>query len=182
MDDNKNNITLDEPILTIEQPTGDPIVTIPEEAAAEGEKPQQEEEKAPKEDTETTPSLREEIERRAGEESPINTRTATLRSILAGDILTSGAVKRQVWLVLLITLTFVIYITFRYKSEMNMLKIDKLRNELQDVRFKVTAVQSKMTEMTRQSKVLEALKQNNDSTLKSTSQHPYIIIVPGKKK
>ncbi len=56
-------------------------------------------------------------------------------------------------------------------------EIDRLRTELQDMKYKALSTSSKLTEKSRQSRVLEMLKNNKDSVLKIAGQPPYIIEV-----
>ena len=58
-----------------------------------------------------------------------------------------------------------------------MLEIDNLRKELQDAKYKALSTSSSLTERSRQSKVLDMLKENNDSVLHIATQPPYIINV-----
>ena len=59
-----------------------------------------------------------------------------------------------------------------------MLTIDKMETELKDAKYKALSSSSLMTERSRESNVLEMLKDSNDSTLKTPNQPPYIITVP----
>ena len=57
-------------------------------------------------------------------------------------------------------------------------RIDKLEKEVLDAKYKALSCSSTLTEKCRESKVLEALKQNKDSLLHVADQPPYIINVP----
>lgn len=111
------------------------------------------------------------------EDSPF-TRNLTLRKILGGDILNTAFIRQQVWVVLLLALFAIIYISNRYACQQNIIEIDKLQKELQDAKYKALSSKSQLTEKSRESNVLEQLKNNQDSTLKIASQPPYIINVP----
>ncbi len=126
------------------------------------------------------PSLSEVIEEQATEgEAPLS-RTFSLRKILGGDILNTSFMRRQVLLFLLISLFVVIYIANRYSCQQDIIQIDALQKELKDAKYKALSSDSKLTEESRQSNVLEMLKNNKDSTLKMPTQPPYIITVPDK--
>lgn len=99
----------------------------------------------------------------------------TLRMILGGDILSTEMVRRQIWLFLLIMVFAVAYVAVRYQCQQDMIQIDKLNRDLQDAKYKALSSSSTLTEHCRESKVLELLKQNNDSLLKISDQPPYII-------
>ena len=124
---------------------------------------------------EESPSLKEVILEQATEDEAPLSKTFTLRKILGGDILTTQAVRRQVWLLLLITLFVIIYISNRYSCQQDLIMIDKLQKELKDAKYKALSSSSQLTEKTRESKVLEILQNNKDSVLKIPNQPPYVI-------
>ncbi|MBR5440186.1 MAG: hypothetical protein IKV37_01305 [Prevotella sp.] len=124
---------------------------------------------------EESPSLKEVILEQAIEDEAPLSKTFTLRKILGGDILTTQAVRRQVWLLLLITLFVIIYISNRYSCQQDLITIDKLQKELKDAKYKALSSSSQLTEKTRESKVLEILQNNKDSVLKIPNQPPYVI-------
>lgn len=99
----------------------------------------------------------------------------SLAKILGGDILTARMIKSQIWLIVLIVIILVIYISNRNSSEQELREIDRLQKELADAKYKALASSSLLTERCRQSKVLELLKATNDSTLKIADRPPYII-------
>ena len=80
----------------------------------------------------------------------------------------------------IISLFMVIYIANRYSCQQDIIEIDALQKELKDAKYKALSSDSKLTEESRQSNVLEMLKNNKDSTLKMPTQPPYIITVPDK--
>ena len=121
------------------------------------------------------PSLKEVILEQATEDEAPMSKNFTLQKILGGDILTSQSVRRQVWLFLLITLFVIVYISNRYSCQCDLIEIDQLQKELKEARYRALSTSSQLTEKTRESKVLELLQQNNDSTLKIAKQPPYII-------
>lgn len=123
-------------------------------------------------------SLQEVIKEQAKEEDAPLTANLTLSKILGGDILNTAAVKRQIWLCLLVVLFLIIYISNRYNAQQKLIEIDKLQKELQDAKYKALSTSSQLTEKSRESNVLEMLKANNDSTLHIANQPPFIITVP----
>ena len=56
--------------------------------------------------------------------------------------------------------------------------IDKLESDLKDAKYKALSSSSTLTAKSRESHVLEVLKQNKDSLLHQADQPPYIIEVP----
>ena len=124
------------------------------------------------------PSLQEVIREQAIEGEAPMSKNFTLRKILGGDILTTQAMRRQIWLFLLITLFVIIYISNRYSCQQNLIEIDRLQKELQDAKYKALSTSSQLTEKSRESRVLELLQNNKDSVLKIPSQPPFIIQLP----
>lgn len=125
-------------------------------------------------------SLSEVIREQATEDEAPLSSTFSLRKILGGDVLSTSFMRRQVWLFLLIALFIVVYIANRYSCQQDIIEIDALQKELKDAKYKALSSNSKLTELSRQSNVLEMLKNNKDSTLKMPTQPPYIITVPDK--
>ena len=126
-------------------------------------------------------TLKDVIQEQAREdESPLASRLS-LRKILGGDILYAQALRRQIGLMLLITLFLILYIANRYSIQQKLIEIDKLQTDLQDAKYKALSSNSQLTEESRESHVLEMLKTNADSTLHIADQPPYIITVPDQK-
>ena len=88
--------------------------------------------------------------------------------------------RKQIWIFLLITFFTIIYISNRYSVQQNLIEIDKLQKELKDARYKALSSSSQLTEKSRESNVLDMLKNNQDSVLKIANQPPYIIQVPAQ--
>lgn len=123
-------------------------------------------------------ALKQAIREQAREdENPMST-SFTLRRILGGDFLTAAALRRYVGVILLVLAFIVIYISNRYSCEKEMIKIDALKKELQDAKYKALSSSSELTELCRESNVLKMLKDNPDSMLQIPKQPPYIIKIP----
>ena len=133
------------------------------------EKPEQ----GPQQDSPKEPIVRQAIEEEASDSSSF-----TLRKILGGDILTAQIIRRQIWLVILIVFFVVIYISNRYSIQNDLIELSKLQTQLQDVKYKALSTSSQITEKSRESNVLDMLKNYKDSTLHIATQPPYIINVP----
>lgn len=133
-----------------------------------------------KTDANPLPTLAEVIKEQAREgEAPLS-KNFTLKKILGGDILNTSTIRKQIWLFLLITFFTIIYISNRYSVQQHLIEIDKLQNELQDARYKALSTTSQLTEISRESNVLEMLRNNKDSVLKIANQPPFIINVPNQ--
>ena len=122
-------------------------------------------------------TLKEVLNEQAREDEEPMSNNFTLRKILGGDILSAEMMRGQIWLIIIIVLFVIVYISNRYSVQKNLLEIDNLNTELQDVKYKALSSSSQLTERSRESHVLELLKQNNDSTLKMPEQPPFIIEV-----
>lgn len=133
---------------------------------------------AAKEDEAKPETLADVIREHAIEgEEPLS-RSFTLGKILGGDILNTAPIRRQIGVFLLITLFAVIYISNRYSCQQYLIQIDNLDKELKDAKYKALSSTSLLTEMSRESRVLEQLRVSKDSTLHISKQPPYIINVP----
>lgn len=130
-----------------------------------------------KEDVQTMGTLEtlKEIGKNVSEDDTMPTGTVTLRKVLGGDILSTELVRRQVWLFLLIVVFIVVSVAFRYQCQQDMIQIDKLEKDLKDARYKALESASTLTEKCRESHVLNILRANQDSTLHTSDQPPFII-------
>lgn len=143
------------------------------------ETPQQEpQQQEPQQQEAPQASLKEVIAKQAIEEEASGSSSFTLRKILGGDILTAQIMRRQIWLVILIVFFVIIYISNRYNIQNDIIELDKLQKELQDTKYKALSTSSQITEKSRESNVLDMLKNNKDSVLHIATQPPYIINVP----
>ena len=124
--------------------------------------------KSEKKQEESLPSLKEVIEEQ--------------KKILGGDILYTSFVRRQIWLFMLIGAFLIVYIGSRYSCQQDLIQIDKLQVKLKDAKYKALSSTSQLTEISRESNVIELLKNNKDSVLKIPSAPPYKIEVPEEGK
>lgn len=123
-------------------------------------------------------SLKEAIKEQATEDEAPQSRHFSLKKILGGDLLRTSFMRRQVWLCLLIAFFMVIYVANRYSCQKDIIEIDQLQTQLKKAKYRALSSNSKITEKSRQSNVLQLLQNNKDSTLKLPTQPPYIITVP----
>lgn len=124
------------------------------------------------------PTLKEVIDETAREDEQPSSSSFTLRKILGGDILNTATIRKQIWLILLITFFVVLYISNRYSCQQKQLEIDQLTTVLGNLKFKTLSTSSVLTEKSRESHIMEGLRANNDSTIHTSEQPPYIIMVP----
>lgn len=113
------------------------------------------------------------------EDEPLSPRL-TLMKALGVDFISAQLLRRNIWLILLIAVFAVIYISNRYSCQNSMVEIDKLTKELKDAKFKALSTSSELTEKSRESTVLRQLKECGDSTINIPDVPPYLINVPEK--
>ncbi len=99
----------------------------------------------------------------------------SLSKVLRGDVLKLPFLRRQVKLIILIVIFILIFISNRYSSEHEIQEIDRLQKELIDAKYKALASASVLTEKCRESKVVQMLKETDDSLIHTSSQPPFII-------
>ena len=140
----------------------------------EEEKRHQEEEQA------EVKILKAAIAEQAREDEQPQSSNFTLRKILGGDILSTRLLRNNIWLILVIVGFTIIYISNRYSVQKYLIEIDKLNTELEDAKYRALSSSSQLTEKSRESHILELLKNRKDSVLKMSDRPPYIINVPEK--
>ena len=153
------------------------IAETVEEAQAEETSQKEDSQKEAAPEITLTETLKK-IKENAKEEDPKPSQQLKLRTILGGDLLSAEVVRSQIWLFVLIVIFTIAYVAFRYQCQQDLLTIDKKENELKDAKFKALSSSSELTERCRESRVLDMLKANNDSSLHQADQPPYIIQVP----
>lgn len=145
----------------------------------EEEKRHQEEEREKEEEAEVK-FLKAAIAEQAREDEQPQSSNFTLRKILGGDILSTRLLRNNIWLILVIVGFTIIYISNRYSVQKYLIEIDKLNTELEDAKYRALSSSSQLTEKSRESHILELLKNRKDSVLKMSDRPPYIINVPEK--
>ncbi len=124
------------------------------------------------------PTLQDAIRSQAREDERPNAATQSLKKILAGDFFTTEGVRAQMWVILLIVVFVIIYVAMRYNVQQDLIKIDNLKTELRDARYKASAAQSQLIEKSRESNVLQMLKNGPDSAVHASNHPPYEIQIP----
>lgn len=155
--------------------------TLAEEAkrTKEEEKRKKEEERWEEEEAEVK-ILKAAIAEQAREDEQPQSSNFTLRKIIGGDILSAHILRNNIWLIIVIVGFIIVYISNRYSVQKYLLEIDKLNTELEDAKYRALSSSSQLTEKSRESHILELLKNRKDSVLKMSDRPPYIINVPDK--
>lgn len=138
------------------------------------------EEERRKEEEEEAKVLKAAIAEQAREDEQPQSSSFTLRKILGGDILSAQLLRNNIWLIIVIVGFIIVYISNRYSVQKDLLEIDKLNTELEDAKYRALSSSSQLTEKSRESHILEQLKNRKDSVLKMSDRPPYIINVPEK--
>lgn len=99
----------------------------------------------------------------------------SLKSILGGDILQSKFFRNQILWFIFVAILMILYTGNRYSSQQDIIKIDSLRNKLQDVKYNVLTQSSELMNLSRQSKIEERLKLTSDSLLQNPTSPPFLI-------
>lgn len=98
----------------------------------------------------------------------------TFKSILGGDILAHTFLKKQTNLLILIVFLTILYIDNRYSSQQELIKIDRLKKELTDIKYDALTISSELTEKSRQSHIEKYLETENTG-LEAATTPPYLI-------
>lgn len=168
-----------EPEMIIEIAGEEPNAEEQQMEKAEGQqKPEgedgQEKAEGPKDDV---PSTLQRMKESASEDDDAPVASLTLKQIVGGDYL-FAVVRHHVALIMLIVLMLVVYVGVRYQCEQDVLEINQLEKDLVDAKYKAMSSSSNLTELCRQSHVLNVLRENQDTLLQLSDQPPFIIEVP----
>lgn len=98
----------------------------------------------------------------------------SLRSILGGEILVHSFLRRQVYLLILIVILTILYIDNRYSSQQELIKIDRLKKELTDIKYDALTISSELTEKSRQSRIEEYISAEGRQ-LQTAATPPFLI-------
>ena len=98
-------------------PSGEDTIDLTEDDIIVGEDGEEDGEEEGSGQSSTHPSLKEVIKENAREDEKPFSSTLALKTILGGDILNTQAIRRQVWLILLITIFAILYVSNRYSCQ-----------------------------------------------------------------
>lgn len=96
------------------------------------------------------------------DETPVN---LSWRTIIGGDILASGWLRRQFWMIILITAFTIIYVGNRYACQQEAIERSRLNDTLLDRKYKALTRSSELLEKTLRSNIEEELA---DSTIQTS--------------
>lgn len=98
----------------------------------------------------------------------------SLKSILGGDILATDFFRRQTKLFVLIMVFVIFYIHNRYAAQQQMIEIDRLKQELIDIKYDALTRNSELMEKSRQSRIEEYISQK-ETELQTATHPPYLV-------
>lgn len=142
-----------------------------DENVDESAEPSPEESKCPTEEAGSTRETIKALKKFAAEddEAPVN---FTWRSVLGGEILAGGWLRKQFGMIVLITICTIVYISNRYSCQQEMITAGDLVDTLLDRKYKALTCSSELLEKTLRSNVEEGLA---DSTIQTSTTPHYSI-------
>lgn len=189
--------------LTMDDDASTPIVTIPttpnaapspaesngnapspgEDAAAEDAAPQSEgEETAPQDDSNQSEAPRKKtieeiIDENSVEEETQSPSDFSLRNALGG-VLFLKMFRNQIPCIVVLALAIIAYITVRFQCQTLIIKADNIEKQIKKEHAKGIVFSAAITEKSRESRILEELKNKGDTTIVIPKEPPYKIQVP----
>ncbi len=115
------------------------------------------------------------IKKEAKEEQEPSSRFSISRTL--GGVIIARFAQRQMKLMLLICALLILHISCRYMCQKKLVELDRLEARIVEAHNKAIVCSSILTEKSRESNVLKRLYESGDSTLKTSSQPPYLIKV-----
>ena len=142
-----------------------------DESVDESAEPSPEEPECPIEEAGSTRETIKALKKFAAEddEAPVN---FTWRSVLGGEILAGGWLRKQFGMIVLITVCTIVYISNRYSCQQEMITAGDLVDTLLDRKYKALTCSSELLEKTLRSNVEEGLA---DSTIQTSTTPHYSI-------
>ena len=98
----------------------------------------------------------------------------SLKSVFDGDMLLSPFLQRQLGLLLLIAALIVAYVGNRYAFQLEQVKIQHLRSDLNDMKYESLARSSELMEKSRESNIQKFIVEQG-SELKASTLPPIVI-------
>jgi hypothetical protein len=99
---------------------------------------------------------------------------SAIRSFFLGDIWATDFLTKRIRMLSLILAFVLFYIHNRYASQKELLEIDKLKQELVDVKYEALTRSSKLLERSRQSRIEKYISEEG-SDLQAPTNPPYLI-------
>ena len=104
----------------------------------------------------------------------VKKKRSSLKNILGGDILATDFFRRQTKLIVLTMVFVIFYIHNRYAAQQQMIEIDRLKQELNDIKYDALIRNSELMEKSRQSHIEEYISETK-TELQPATNPPYLI-------
>jgi len=109
-----------------------------------------------------------------------NKKKWNFKQFIDGNIFLQGSIRKQTKFILFLVFLSIIYIQNKYKNEALLMEIYKTQNEVKELRDKSIIIAADLMSKSRESEVIEMIKQNNIN-LKELVSPPGRIIIKKKK-
>ena len=97
-----------------------------------------------------------------------------LKSWIDGDVLLSPFWGRQIGLIALLAVLIIVYVANRYAFQQEQVQIQRLRLELEDVKYEALARSSELMEKSRESNIQRYIEEQG-SALQMSTRPPVVI-------
>lgn len=97
--------------------------------------------------------------------------------LLFGEFLTSEVLRKNIGIILLVAFCMLLYIGNGYSSQQELIELNKLKEEVEDVKYNALIRSSELLERSRQSHIEEHLKSIGDTMLQTATISPFVIKV-----
>lgn len=104
-------------------------------------------------------------------------RERTFTSFMFGNFLTAEVLRKNIGFISLVAFCMLLYIGNGYSSQQELLELNKLKGEVEDIKYNALIRSSELLEKSRQSHIEEHLKSIGDTTLQTATTSPYVIKV-----
>ena len=97
--------------------------------------------------------------------------------LLFGEFLASEDLRKNIGFILLVAFCMLLYIGNGYSSQQELIELNKLKEEVEDVKYNALIRSSELLERSRQSHIEEHLKSIGDTMLQTATISPFVIKV-----
>ena len=115
------------------------------------------------------------IKKEAKEEQELSSRFSISRTL--GGVIIARFAQKQMKLMLIVCALLISHISCRYMYQKKLVELDRLEAKIVEAHNKAIVCSSILTEKSRESNVLLRLHETGDSTIKTSSEPPYLIKV-----
>ena len=97
--------------------------------------------------------------------------------LLFGEFLASEVLRKNIGFILLVAFCMLLYIGNGYSSQQELIELNKLKEEVEDVKYNALIRSSELLERSRQSHIEVHLKSIGDTMLQTATISPFVIKV-----